>query len=113
MPMSLPRSLTRRLGVIAIAAGVASLAACNAADNRGVISTAHATAPSAAKGSFTGTDGLAVVAGRALKAEAGRLSLDGLPYGAVDARSVAQLLVRNGQPMVTVNGRVRYADPAR
>lgn len=111
MPMSLPRSLTRCLGVAATAALVASLAACNA-DNRGVISTAHAAAPSASKGSFTGTDGLAVVAGRALKAEAGRLSLDGLSYGAVDPRSVAQLLVRNGQPMVTVNGRVRYAESA-
>jgi len=112
MPMSLPRSLTRCLGLAATAALVASLAACNAADNRGVISTAHAAAPSASKGSFTGTDGVAVVAGRALKAEAGRLSLDGLSYGAVDTRSVAQLLVRNGQPMVTVNGRVRYAETA-
>ena len=106
LPCSTPRLLVRAVATATLLAG---LAACHG-DNRGVVSSAHAAAPSAAKGSFTGTDGVAVVAGRALQARAGQLTLDGAAYGLVDARSVAQLLVRNGQAMVTVNGRVRNAE---
>lgn len=102
-------SLSRRLRLLALAALLSPLAACHAPSS-GIVGTAHATAPSAAKGSFAGSDGQALVAGRALQARAGQLTLDGQSYGEVDDRSVAQLLVRNGQPTVTVNGRVRLPE---
>ena len=80
--------------------------------NQGTASSSAGTSGSVASGSFKGLNGTARAAGHELRAQDGQLTLDGVPHGTVDDRSVAQVLVRNGQaPMVTVNALVRYASP--
>ena len=115
MSIRFPRSLHTAARLASLLVTVGALAACHAeaafsSGNQSSASTSAGAHGAAASGSFKGLNGTARVSGHELRAQDGQLSLDGTPYGTVDDRSVAQLVVREGQaPMVTVNALVRYA----
>lgn len=119
MSASLTRSLHTATRLAALLLTTAALAACHAEaastmGSSGVASSSAGASGNAAMGSFKGLNGTARVSGHELRAQDGRLTLDGVPYGTVEERSEARLVVREGlRPMVTVNAVVRDASAAR
>ncbi|ARN22446.1 hypothetical protein [Piscinibacter gummiphilus] len=115
MSIRIPRPLHTAARLASLLVTVGALAACHAeaASSMGRQASSSSSAGangSVASGSFKGLNGTVHAAGHELRAQDGQLTLDGKPYGTVDDRAVAQLLVREGQaPMVTVNALVRYA----
>jgi len=120
MSACLARSLHTATRLAALLLTTAALAACHAeaASTMGSSGTASSSSAgasgNAAMGSFKGLNGTARVSGHELRARDGQLTLDGVPYGTVEERSEARLVVREGlQPMVTVNAVVRDASAVR
>ena len=117
MSIRIPRPLHTAARLASLLITVGALTACyaEAASGSGSqtsVSSSAGSAGNAASGSFKGLNGTVRVSGHELRAEDGRLTLDGAPHGSLDERSVAQLVVREGQsPMVTVNSLVRYPSP--
>ena len=115
MSIRIPRPLHTAARLASLLVTVGALAACHAeaafsTGDQGTASSSAGAQRNAASGSFKGLNGTALVSGHELRAQDGKLTLDGEPYGTLEERSVAQLVVRQGQPpMVTVNALVRYA----
>lgn len=115
MSIRIPRPLHTAARLASLLVTVGALAACHAeaASSMGKEARSSSSAGAygaVASGSFKGLNGTVHAAGHELRAQDGQLTLNGKPYGTIDDRSVAQLLVREGQaPMVTVNALVRYA----
>ena len=89
---------------VTLAAASASAAAQAWQSSASSVSSGAASAGSSSEAIFTGNDGRHIVDGDVVEIKAGRLSVNGLPYGRVKTQSVVRYSVQGKKKTLFVDG---------